>query len=226
MILDSTQHTQKWFLGKITHITPSQTKMIGWHSFKGESRLERLLEADYHQIFGQGCIHWDSGHHHAQTYTLNEINFLGSSLSMGGFFIFIFFDWLEDAPSRATMRTHHQHPDSKNTPLSPPLHWHIINLHQLLWLASVGVIQRVVSSTESRLVHDQQHHNLRGESLLASPRVQVRMPIRNFPPLTHHYAAYPSHWLIIRRQYTIRVHHQPLTPWRKKTSLPLLGITE
>ena len=56
--------------------------MIGRHSFKGESRLGRLLEGDYHQIFGRGCIHQDFGLHLAQTYMLNGINFLGSSLSM------------------------------------------------------------------------------------------------------------------------------------------------
>ena len=73
--------------------------MTGWHSFKGKSRLGRLLEANYHQIFGHHCIHQDSGHHQTQTYTLNGINFWGSSLRMGGFFYFIylfiylFIDW-------------------------------------------------------------------------------------------------------------------------------------
>ena len=206
--------------------------MSGRHSFKGESRLGRLLEADYHQIFGRGCIHQDSGHHHAQTYTLSEINFGGGSIRMSGLFIyfilfyfilFFYFYWLEDALSRATLRTHHQHPHSKNTPLSLPFHWHIRNLHQLLRLASVGVIWRAASSTESRLVHDQQHHDLRGESPLAFQRVQVRMLIRNFSQPTHHSATYPSHWHIIRWRYMIGVHHQSLTPWRKKTPLPLLG---
>ena len=138
-------------------------------------------------------------------------------------FIYLFFYWLEDVLSRATLRNHHQHLHSKNTPLSPPFHWHTKNLHQLLWLASVGVVQRAASSTESRLVHDQQHHDLRGESPLASPRVQVRMLIKNFSPPTHHSATYPSHWHIIRWRYMIGVHHQSLTPWRKKTPLPLLG---
>ena len=70
----STLHrTHNHGFGKITHITLSQIKMTSRHSFNKESCLGRLSEADYYQIFEQGCIHQDSGQHHAQTYMLSGI---------------------------------------------------------------------------------------------------------------------------------------------------------